>query len=90
MLVRYVDHHAQAVHLTNNFLAEVAQAVVFLFTAAGVGPVVCIVPGERHVTNAEPVELAQGRQRVFNRVTAFDPEQRRNLALAFREANVGD
>ncbi len=42
----------------------------------GIGPVVVLGMGERHVARAGPVQLAQHRQRVADRVSALDADER--------------
>src|SRR5438046_905105 len=41
----------------------------------GVGPVVGVGPGERHVANAETVVVPEEGDRVFNGVAAFDAHE---------------
>ena len=91
--VRDVDHHAQPVHLAHHVLAERRQAIVMhhlgvVEVALRVGPVVGIEVGERHIADAERIVVAQQAQRVFNRVAAFDPHQRRDLVLLVRALDL--
>ena len=81
-----VHQHAQAIHLEDDLLAAVCQAIVVLDLgivdiARGVGPLVGIRPAQSHVTNAEAVEIAQQVDIVFDRVTAFDTHQRSQFLL---------
>ena len=92
--VRDVDHHAQAVHLEHNLLAEIGEAVVVLDlgvvdVAGGVGPFVGVRPGERHVAHAEPVVIAQQVHVVLDRVAAFDAHERGEFVLAMGALDVG-
>ena len=89
--VRYVRHvyeHAQAVHLAHDLFAKIAQTVVLLLATTRVGPVVCVVPRQCHVANAKTIKLPQRRERVLDRVTAFNTHQRSNLSLLLSAANV--
>ena len=85
--VRDIDQHPDPIHFAHNFFAKVRQTVVCL-VAARVSPIVRVVPSQRHVTHAEPIKLAQRRQRIFNRVSAFDTQQAGNLVLRFGPANI--
>jgi hypothetical protein len=66
-------------------LAELRQPAVPLHTglrriARRIRPAIRIGVGESHVARTERIILAQQAQVVFNRVPAFDPDQRRDLA----------
>ena len=56
--VRNVNQHSQTVHLAHDLAAEVVQPAILLLAAAGVRPVVRVVPRECHVADAETIELA--------------------------------
>jgi len=77
--VRDIHHHAQAIHLVNNILAEVAEPVFgvgncgVVDIAGRIGPTVGVRPGKGHVTHAEAVVIAQQAKAVLNGVAAFDP-----------------
>ena len=61
---------------------------MLLLAACSIGPVVRVIPGQRHVSNAQPVKLAQCRQGILYGVTAFNTHQTRNLVLGFCAPNV--
>ena len=61
---------------------------MLLLAACSIGPVVRVIPGQRHVSNAQPVKLAQCRQGIFYGVTAFNSHQTSNLVLGFCAPNV--
>jgi hypothetical protein len=94
-----VHHHADAVHLPHHHPAEVVQAVVHAVrlrveagseeVARGVGPVVGVGVGERHVADAETVEVPQRSQRVLDGVPALDAHEDRDLTVALGAADVG-
>jgi len=92
--MREVDHHAETVHLGNHLAAESGKAVVvqnrWIVQIAGrIGPVVGVGPGQRHVTDTERVVSPQQRQRVLDRVAAFDAHQHGEFAGSARGQNVG-
>ena len=62
---------------------------MLLFAAARIRPIVRVVPRQRHITHPQPIELAQRRQGIFDRVSTFDSHQAGNLVLCFRAPNVG-
>ena len=70
--MRNIDQHAESIHLVHNIFAKVSQAVVLLFAARGVGPIIRVVPRQRHVAHAQSIEFTQRRQRVLDRVSTFD------------------
>ncbi len=93
--MRNVDHHAQPVHLQNNLLAEIREAVVVLNlgvvdVAGGVGPFIGVRPRERHVAHAQAVVIAQQVHVVLDRVSAFDAHERGQFVLAVGALDVGD
>ncbi len=71
-----VDEHSEAVHLPDDFLAELRQAAQHGGPGAGVGPRQIRGMGQRHVLRAEDVQRAQRRQRVVDRVAALNANQR--------------
>src|SRR5207245_11686140 len=92
--VRDIDHHAEAVHLEHNLLAELGEAVVMLNlwvvdVAGGVRPLIGVRPGKRHVAYAEAVVVAQQTHVVFNRVPAFDAHQGGEFVFAVGALDVG-
>ena len=75
-----VDHHAEAVHLADDVVAEGGEAVVVgdggvVEVAGGVGPVVGVGPGEGHVADAEAVVEAEEAEGVLDGVAAFDADE---------------
>src|ERR1700754_16315 len=54
--------------------------MLFLATSC-VGPVVSVIPRQRHVTNSQTVKLSQRWQRVFDCVSTLDSHQASNLSL---------
>jgi hypothetical protein len=74
--VRDVDEHAEAVHLPDQFLADLGQAVVLGPIRGGVGPLDVVPVGQRHVAAAELVEDAQRRRGLLDHVAALDADQR--------------
>ena len=78
--VRDVDHHAEAIHLANDFFAERREAAAARDVGPRIGPVERVGVGERHVAGAQLVKLAQDGDRVFDRVAPFHADQRGDLA----------
>src|SRR5258707_764360 len=60
-----VNKHSQPVHLANNFFAKRREAMMFLLAASGVGPVARVVPGKRHVANAETMNRKRSLPELF-------------------------
>ena len=90
-----VDHHAQAVHLKNNLLAEIGESVVVLNLgiveiAGGIGPFVGIRPGEGHVAHTKAVEIAQEMNIVLDGMSALDAQQGRKLSGFARPLDICD
>ena len=53
-----VDHHADAVHLTNYFIAEITQTIVFIIgTGCSVTDVVVTIVAESHVDHSLIAEI---------------------------------
>ena len=75
-----VDHHAQAVQLADDVLAEVCQAVVRRLVARRIAPVGVHAVRQRQIPHAETLVLAQDGKAVVDHVTAFHPHQRRDPA----------
>ena len=93
--VRDIDQHAEAVHLEDDLLAAVREAVVVLDlgivdVTGRVGPFVGVRPAQGHVAHAEAVEIAQHANVVFDGVSAFDPQERGQFVLAVGALDVGD
>ena len=93
--VRDVDQHAQAVHLEDDLLAAVGEAVVVLDfgivdVARRVGPFVGVRPAQGHVAHAEAVEIAEQANVVFDGVAAFNAEQCGKFVFAVGALDVGD
>ena len=57
--------------------------------AGGVGPVVGVGPGQRHVADAEGVVVAQQGKRVLNGVAALDAHKNGELAGGPRAKDIG-
>ena len=74
--VREVDQHAEPVHLAHHLLAEAGETAVLGRVGRRVGPVGVLGMGERHVTRARHVELAQGGERVVDRMPPLHADQR--------------
>ena len=76
--VRDVDQHAESIHLANDLPAEVREPAMPPGVAGRVGPAVAVVPGERHVTDAEIVEVREvGEARLRSRGRPRAPSGRR-------------
>ena len=89
-----VDHHAEAVHLADDILAEGGEAVVVgtlgsVDVALGVGPAVGVEVGEGHVADAEGVVVAQEAKGVLDGVAAFDAHEGGDLVFAVGAHDVG-
>ncbi len=86
--VRQVHQHAQAVHLAHNLLAEGRQAVMHRLVRGGIGPVVVLHVGQRHVARAQGVSAAQNGQRISNGMAAFHADKRGNFPLTMNADDV--
>ena len=78
--VRDVDQHAEPVHLAHHLAAEVGETAVAPDVARGIGPAVAVAPGERHVADAEVVEVLDVLELVLDRVTSLQAHQAGDLA----------
>ena len=78
--VRNIDQHAQFVHRLDDFFAELAQACALGFVGTRVSPIQRITMRERHVPGTHRVQSSQLFNRVFDRVSTFDANERRDLA----------
>ena len=91
--VRYIDHHAEAIHLVHDIFAELAQAffrvwdVRVIDITGAVGPAVGVGPCECHVSHAEGVVLPQQPQRIFNGVAALDAHEYGQFVFAVGARN---
>ena len=83
-----VDQHAHAVHLADDCLAERRQAIPLGIVGRAVGDVAIGEVRERHVARAEPVELAERRQRTADLVPALDADQRGDFSFAMDADDV--
>jgi hypothetical protein len=54
-----------------------------------IGEFVSVRPGDRHVADAETVEVAEHPHVIFDGVAAFDTQERRELVLAVGALDVG-
>ena len=89
--MRDIDDHPDAVHLGDDFLAERGKSVVGLVgIARGIGPVVAVVVGKRHIPDAERIKVAQQAGAVFDGMAAFNAEQGGDLVFAARAADAGN
>ena len=86
--VRQVHQHAQPIHLAHHLLAKRRQAMMHGRVGGGIGPVVVLHVGQRHVARAQGVGPAQNPQRIPDGMTAFHADQRRDLPLAMNADNV--
>ena len=84
-----VHDHADAVHFGDHRFAECGQAIVFRLVSAAVGPVIIVVPRQRHVTDARRAIGTQRGHRIADLVPAFGPHQRRDLAALVDADNIG-
>jgi hypothetical protein len=80
-----VDQHAQPVHLLDGLAAESAEPAMvlhlgFLRVAGRIAELVGVRPGQRHVPDAQPVEVAQHPQISLQRVPSFQTHQHGQLA----------
>jgi hypothetical protein len=71
--VAEVDEHAEPVHFLHHLDTERAEAAVLGLVGRGVGPFGGLVVGQRHVANAEIVELAKRGHRAADLPPALDP-----------------
>src|SRR5207245_2299603 len=83
-----VHEDTLAIHLADDFLAEIGEAVVNGLVGGGIGPLVVIEVRERDVADAEIAEHAQDTDVVADHVTALDADQDGDLTLGVRAANV--
>ena len=77
--MRDVHQHPQLIHTTDDLFAESAQAAGTGGIHRRSGPVIAVVPGERHVAHAPRVERVELLERVLDGVPAFDTHQRRHM-----------
>ena len=75
--------------VADDVAAEVGEAAVASGVARRVAPVVRVDVRQRHVARAVRVEVAQGVERVFDGVAAFDADEDRDLAVVLRGADAG-
>src|SRR5688500_13706659 len=86
--MRNVDHHPQPVHLADNLFSKFRQAVILDLAAVGVAPVVRNVMGQRHITDAQAIEVSQCIKRVLDRVAALYTHQEADLILLLRSPDL--
>ena len=73
--MRDVHDHPQAVHFPYHVPAERRESVVDGLVGCRVGPVIGLEMRQGHITNAQPVIIAQKTEAVGNQVSAFEAEQ---------------
>jgi len=86
--VRDVDHHPEAVHLSHDLFAKARQAAVLRVIGRGVGPQGGAAVGQCHVPHAQIVEFAECAERVLDRLSTLDADERRDLSLGMDADDV--
>ena len=88
-----IHQHAKTVHLEDDLLAAIGQAVVMLDlwivdVAGRVGPFVRIRPAQGHVANAEAIEITQQVNVIFDGVSTLNAKQRGELVLTVSPLDI--
>jgi len=73
--MRHVDQHSQLVHVPHDALAEIGEASVASLVGGRAGPIVAVVPGERHVAHAPAIQRVEVCERVLDGVAALHAHQ---------------
>src|SRR5205085_9151568 len=87
--MRDINHHAEAIHLADNTLAEIVKAARSSnIIAARTSPASRNAPRGRHVAHAHLVVTLYILQSLVNRVAAFQSHQSRELSFSSNATNV--
>src|SRR3954464_4655587 len=73
----------------NNLLTKWGESAVNRWVSSRIRPTGVNVVRECHVPHAQVVVSTQRTQRIFDRVTAFDTEQRCDFSILGGVANIG-
>ena len=87
--VREIDQHTEPIHLTDDLFANDRQAPMLRFVAGGIGPISILCVSQRHISGSEFVHHAQSRQRVIDRMPAFEADQPSDFSGAMDPLDIG-